>query len=155
MTTTSTQASTKASTFAGFKNFLMRGDVVAVAVGLVVALAFSNLVAAFTTNIINPLVNRAQGRHPIALGVQLGSPGNVPTFLNFGAFVSAIVYFVVFMGVVYFVIVVPFKAIQARRGVTVFGDPTPAKTCPYCLADDIPVAASKCRFCASELPSAP
>jgi large conductance mechanosensitive channel len=45
----------------GFKNFLMRGDVIVVAVGLVVALAFSNLVKAFTDNIINPLVAAAQG----------------------------------------------------------------------------------------------
>ena len=46
---------------AGFKNFLMRGDVIVVAVGLVVALAFSNLVKAFTDNIINPLIASAQG----------------------------------------------------------------------------------------------
>jgi large-conductance mechanosensitive channel len=45
----------------GFRNFLMRGDVVVVAVGLVVALAFSNLVKAFTDNIINPLIAAAQG----------------------------------------------------------------------------------------------
>ena len=43
----------------GFKNFLLRGDVVVIAVGLVIALAFSTLIAAFTTNIINPLVTRA------------------------------------------------------------------------------------------------
>jgi len=45
----------------GFKNFLMRGDVIVVAVGLVVALAFSNLVKAYTHNIINPLIASAQG----------------------------------------------------------------------------------------------
>jgi large conductance mechanosensitive channel len=56
------------------------------------------------------------------------------------------------MLVIYFVIVMPYKAIQKRRGVTVFGDPPPAKTCPYCLSDDLPVAASKCKYCGSEQP---
>lgn len=135
----------------GFKNFLMRGDVIVVAIGLIVALAFSMLIAAFTTNIINPLIARAQGKETIGLGVQLGSPGNHATFLNFGAFVSAIIYFVIFMAVVYFVIVLPYKAIQRRRGVTVFGDPKPTKTCPACLSEDLPVAATKCRYCTVEL----
>jgi large conductance mechanosensitive channel len=55
--------------FAGFRNFLMRGDVIVVAVGLVVALAFSNLVKAFTDDIINPLIAAAQG--------QVKGPGSV------------------------------------------------------------------------------
>jgi large conductance mechanosensitive channel len=139
----------------GFKNFLMRGDVIIVAVGLVVALAFSGLISAFTTDIINPLVNRAQGgKTTNGLGVQLGAAGNAKTFLDFGAFVSAIVYFVVFMAVVYFLIVVPYRHIQARRGQTVFGEPAPVKTCPYCLSTDLPAAASKCKYCGSAQPSA-
>lgn len=139
----------------GFRKFLMHGDVVVVAMGLVVALAFSQLVAALTTNIIEPLVTRAQGSHEVALGFQLGAAGNKATLLNFGALVSAIVYFVVLMAVVYFTIVVPYRAIQARRGRTVFGDPPPTKSCPYCLSDDLPVAAVKCRHCASALDVVP
>jgi large conductance mechanosensitive channel len=50
------------------------------------------------------------------------------------------------------VIVVPYRHVQKRRGVSVFGDPAPAKTCPYCLSDDLPVAATKCKYCVSELP---
>jgi large conductance mechanosensitive channel len=137
----------------GFKNFLLRGDVVVIAVGLVIALAFSMLVSAFTASIVSPLVARAQGGHSIGLGIQLGQPGNTATFLNFGALISAIIYFIVFMAVVYFVIVLPYKAVQARRGVTVFGDPAPAKTCPACLSDDLPVAASKCKYCGTEQPA--
>jgi large conductance mechanosensitive channel len=136
----------------GFKNFLMRGDVVVVAIGLIVALAFSTLIKAFTDFVINPIITRVQGKGSIGLGWQLGNPGNVATYLNMGAFISAIVYFVVFMAVVYFMIVVPYKHAQARRGVTVFGDPTPAKTCPACLSEDIPAAASKCRYCGSDQP---
>jgi len=69
----------------GFRNFLMRGDVVVVAVGLVVALAFSNLVKAFTDNIINPLIAAAQGgvKGP-GLGWQLVSGGGDGTFIQPG-----------------------------------------------------------------------
>lgn len=138
----------------GFRNFMSRGDIVVVAIGLVVALAFSGLIEAFTTSIIDPIVNRAQGDHPIALGVQLGAAGNTSTFVNFGTFVSAIVYFIIFMLVVYFAIVVPYRTTQARRGLSAFGDPAPVKSCPYCLSTDLPLAATKCRYCASELPPA-
>ena len=81
----------------GFKNFLMRGDIVTVAVGLAVALAFSALIAAFTSNIINPIVSRFEGNNSVGLGVQLGSPKNKATFLNFGGLISAIIYFIIFM----------------------------------------------------------
>lgn len=135
----------------GFKNFLMRGDVVVVAIGLMVALAFSGLIEAFTSDIINPLLARAQGTKSLGLGVQLGTAGNPKTFWDFGSFISAVIYFVIFMAVLYFVLVLPYKAIQARRGMTVFGDPKPTKTCPACLSDDIPIPATKCKYCASEL----
>lgn len=137
----------------GFKNFLMRGDVIVVAVGLIVALAFSTLIGAFTLNVIDPLIARAEGSNSIGLGWQLGAAGNKTTFLNIGAFISAIIYFVIFMVVVYFAIVVPYKTISARRGVTVFGDPPPVKTCPACLSGDIPAAATKCKYCATDLPA--
>lgn len=136
----------------GFRKFLMHGDVVVVAVGLVVALAFSGLVSAFTTDIITPLVDRAQGSHPIALGIQIGSNGSKSTFLNFGALIGSVVYFVVFLAAVYFFIVVPYRKIQARRGRTVFGDPPATKTCPYCLSDDLVPAATRCPHCTAEQP---
>jgi large conductance mechanosensitive channel len=145
----------------GFKSFMLRGDVVVISIGLIVATAFNTLIKAFTDSVITPLVARAEGKHSIGLGVQLGQyPPSAPTaakqatFLNFGNFISAIVYFLIFMTVVYFVLVVPYRAFQARRGVTVFGDPTPGKTCPECLSEDLPLAASRCRYCASEIPVA-
>jgi large conductance mechanosensitive channel len=136
----------------GFKNFLLQGNVVVIAVGLVVALAFSMLITAFTTNIVDPIITRIQGKHALGLGIQLGQPGNTATFLNFGALITAIIYFAIFIAVVYFLIVVPYKTVQARRGITVFGDPPPAKTCPACLSDDLPVGALKCKYCGTEQP---
>jgi large conductance mechanosensitive channel len=139
----------------GFRNFLMRGDVIVVAVGLVVALAFSGLIKAFTDFIINPLIAAAQGGSTIGLGAQLGAKGNKATFLDVGSFISAVIYFIIFMAVVYFVIVVPYKTIMKRQGKTVFGDPAPTATCPACLSNDLPLAATKCKYCASDLtPSA-
>ena len=137
----------------GFKNFLMRGDVIVVAVGLVVALAFSTLISSFTTDIINPIVARAEGKSAIGLGWQLGQAGNTKTFLNIGTFISAVIYFVIFMAVVYFLIVQPYKAVQARRGQVVFGDPPAVKTCPACLSSDLAAAASKCKYCGTDQPT--
>jgi large conductance mechanosensitive channel len=128
----------------GFKNFLMQGDLIVVAVGLVIALAFSTLIKAFTDNIITPLVNAAGGGGVNGLGVHVKGQ-----LLNFGAFVSAIIYFITFMAVIYFLIVVPYRGYSARRGKTVFGEPAPTKTCPECLSDDLPPAAKKCKHCGS------
>jgi len=136
----------------GFKNFIMRGDVIVVAIGLVIALAFSMLVVAFTTDVINPIVAAAGGKTGNGLGFYV-SDHNPKTFVDIGAFISAIIYFVVFMVVVYFVIVIPYKHIQARRGQVVFGDPAPVKTCPACLSTDLPVAASKCKYCGTDQPA--
>jgi large conductance mechanosensitive channel len=137
----------------GFKNFLLRGDIVVIAVGLIIATAFSTLIKAFTDDVITPLLNRAAGKHPTALGVQLGSKNSQSTFLYLGQFISAAVYFVVFMAVIYFAIILPYKAVSARRGVVVFGSPPPVKTCPACLSDDLPLGATKCRYCGTDLPA--
>jgi large conductance mechanosensitive channel len=134
----------------GFKNFLMRGDVIVVAVGLVIALAFSALITSFTTNIINPIIQSfTPGKQ--GLGVEIRS-GNPKTLVDFGSFISAIIYFAIFMAVIYFLIVVPYKMVQARRGQVVFGDPAPVKTCPACLSTDLPAAASKCKYCGTDQP---
>ena len=135
----------------GFKNFLLRGDVIVIAVGLIVALALSGLVKSFTSNIINPIISRIGGKGQIGWGVQLGSSGNSSTFLNVGAFISDVIYFVIFMAALYLILVLPYRHISARRGVVVFGDPPPVKTCPECLSDDIPEKAHKCKYCGSEL----
>ncbi|MGD0602279.1 MAG: MscL family protein [Streptosporangiaceae bacterium] len=135
----------------GFKNFLMRGDVIVVAVGLVVALAFSALVTAFTTDFIKPLIQSiVPGSHGLGHQIRANNPNTV---LDLGGFITAIITFVIFMAVVYFIIVVPYKHVQARRGQVVFGDPAPVKTCPACLSSDLPAAASKCKYCGTDQPA--
>lgn len=129
----------------------MQGDLIVIAVGLVVALAFSTLIKSFTDNIITPLVNAAAGGG--AAGQGLGWTLNGQK-IDLGAFISAIIYFIIFMAVIYYVIVVPYRVYMKRQGRTVFGAPAPARTCPDCRSDDIPVAAVKCRHCGSALPAA-
>lgn len=136
----------------GFKNFLMRGDVIVTAIGLIVALAFSTLVKAFTDNVVEPIIARAGGGNTFGLGWQLGHKGNSATYLNIGAFISALIYFILFIAVVYFAVVLPYKHMQRRRGIAVFEDAPPVKTCPACLSEDIPLAASKCRYCGTQQP---
>ena len=134
----------------GLKNFLMQGDLVIIAVGLVVALAFSTLIKAFTDSIITPLINAiARGGAGKGLGWTLNGQR-----INLGAFIGALVYFIIFIAVIYFLIVVPYRAYMARRGRSVFGDPPPTKTCPRCQSDDLPVDATKCKYCATDLPAA-
>jgi len=132
----------------GFKNFVLQGDIVIIAVGLVIALAFSTLIKAFTDNIITPLVNAIGSGGATGLGFHVNGQ-----LVNIGAFIAAVIYFVIFMLVIYFLIVVPYRASQRRRGVTVFGDPPPAQTCPACLSEGLPVAATKCRYCGTALSS--
>jgi large conductance mechanosensitive channel len=137
------------ATLRGFRNFLMQGDVIVIAIGLVIALAFSALIQAFTDSVITPLINAAGGGGDVGLGFRVKGQ-----LVDLGAFISAIVYFVIFVAVVYFAIVVPYRLYQARRGVTVFREPAPTKTCPECLSEDVPAAARKCRHCGSSLGAA-
>ncbi len=133
----------------GFKNFLMQGELIVIAVGLVVALAFSTLIKSFTDNIIKPLINSVAGGGPSGQGI--GWTLNAQR-IDLGAFISAIVYFVVFMAVIYYVIVVPYRVYMRRRGTSVFGPPSKAKECPSCLSGGLPLAATKCKFCSSDVP---
>jgi large conductance mechanosensitive channel len=136
----------------GFRNFLSRGDVIGLTVGMAVAMAFSNLVSAFTDDIINPMIAAAQGSvSGPGLGWQLVSGGGSGSFLNLGGFISAIIYFIIFMAVVYFLIVLPYKVAMARTGKTVFGDPAATKTCPACLSDDLNPAAMRCKHCGTDI----
>jgi large conductance mechanosensitive channel len=125
----------------GFKNFLMQGDLIIIAVGLVVALAFSTLIKAFTDSIITPLVNAAAGGGATGKGIGWTLNGQR---IDLGAFIGALIYFVVFVAVVYFVIVVPYRAYMRKRGKNVFGEKPPVQTCPYCQSADLPAGATKC-----------
>lgn len=133
----------------GFRNFLMQGNLVVIAVGLVIALAFSTLVTAFTTSIITPLINALAGSSPHNQGLGWTIHGQR---IALGSFIAAVIYFIIFMFVVYFVLVVPYRRYMSKRGISVFAaqaPPPPTKTCPECLSTDLPVAAKRCLHCTS------
>jgi large conductance mechanosensitive channel len=114
----------------------------------VVALAFSTLIKSFTDSIITPLVNAVEGGGSASKGLGWTLNGQR---IDLGSFIAAIVYFIIFMAVIYFVLVVPYRAYMNKRGIAVFGPPAQTKTCPECLSSDLPIAARKCSHCASAL----
>jgi large-conductance mechanosensitive channel len=112
---------------------------------------FARTASQAISNVITPLVNAAGDGG--AAGKGLGWTINGQR-INLGAVISAIIYFIIFMAVIYFLIVVPYRAYMQRRGAIVFGEPPPTRTCPECKSDDLPADATKCKYCASQLPAA-
>lgn len=98
--------------FTGFKNFLLRGNVVDLAVAVVVGAAFTAIVTAFTSNIINPLVAAIGGSNEYGWGFSItDSP---ETFVNVGAVITAIINFAIIAAVVYFVLILPVNTAKKR-----------------------------------------
>jgi large conductance mechanosensitive channel len=94
----------------GFKDFLLRGNVVELAVAVVIGSAFTALVAAFTTSFLEPLIGLVGGG-----GVQGGITTVNGQQFTWGAFINAVITFVLSAAVVYFVVVVPMKKLMERR----------------------------------------
>ncbi|WP_285506830.1 large-conductance mechanosensitive channel protein MscL [Actinokineospora sp. NBRC 105648] len=99
----------------GFKDFLMRGNVIDLAVAVIIGAAFTTIVTSFTDGLIKPLINSAGGTKA-AEGLGFRIIGTNPsTFMDFGTVINAAVNFVIVAAIVYFVIVLPVKHIQERR----------------------------------------
>ena len=97
----------------GFKDFLLRGNVIELAVAVVVGAAFTAIVTAFTTNIINPLVAAAGGDNEMGFGFRVIA-SNDATFIDIGAVISAGINFFIIAAVVYFVLILPVNLAKAR-----------------------------------------
>ncbi len=95
----------------GFKDFILRGNVIELSIAVVVGTAFTALVTAFTTNIINPIIAAAGGVETDGLGFHIW-PGNEKTFVNVGAVITAFVTFLITAAVVYFIFVAPMNRIN-------------------------------------------
>ncbi|MEJ5927574.1 large conductance mechanosensitive channel protein MscL [Corynebacterium sp. H128] len=101
----------------GFRDFILRGNVIDLAVAVVIGGAFTAIVTAFSNNLINPMIASIGGAEVNGLGFQLIN-GNDATFLDFGAVITAALNFIIIAAVVYFVLVAPMnkiKQIQAAR----------------------------------------
>lgn len=100
---------------AGFKEFIMRGNIVELAVAVVIGTAFAAVVDTVVSSLINPLLAAAGGADVgDGLGFRIRSD-NPATFLDFGAIVNALIVFLITAAVVYFIIVVPMNKIAERR----------------------------------------
>ena len=98
--------------FKGFKEFILRGNVIELAIAVVIGGAFTALVGAFTTNIINPVIAAAGGMKADGLGFKIWQD-NPATFVNIGAVLTAVVTFLITAAVVYFVFVSPMNKVNS------------------------------------------
>jgi len=98
----------------GFKDFILRGNVVDLAVAVVIGAAFATIVTAFTDNIIKPLINAITPASSPGLGVTLVA-GKESTYVDFAAVITAAINFVIVAAVIYFAVVLPVNVIQERR----------------------------------------
>jgi large conductance mechanosensitive channel len=96
-----------------FKNFLMRGNVVDLAVGIAIGVAFTTLVKTFGDNFVNPIVAAIGGNSSKGFGFTITD--NPKTLVDIGAILNAVVIFVITMAVIYFVVVVPMQKLQSLR----------------------------------------
>ncbi|MGK8485592.1 large conductance mechanosensitive channel protein MscL [Nocardia asiatica] len=107
----------------GFKEFVMRGNVIDLAVAVVMGTAFTAVVTAVTKGVVNPLLAVFGSTHELGLGVQLIS-SKPATFIAVGPIITAIVDFVMVAAVLYFVLMLPMKTIKNRFGTPKAAEPT-------------------------------
>ena len=131
----------------GFKAFLLRGNVVDLAVGVVIGVAFGAVVTAFVKDLITPLVAAIGGKPDFGT---LYFTVNNSKFL-YGDFFNALIAFVIVAAVIYYFVVVPFTALVARSHKEPPADPT-TKKCSECLSE-IPIGARRCAFCGEAQPA--
>jgi large conductance mechanosensitive channel len=136
------------NTLREFKAFILRGNVVDLAVAVVIGAAFGAVVAALVKDLITPLIAAIGGQPDFS---SLHFTINKSRFL-YGDVINAIVSFLIIAAVVFFLVVAPVNALLARRKTELPVDPT-TRECPFCLSS-IPVKATRCAFCTSEVPAA-
>jgi large conductance mechanosensitive channel len=128
-----------------FKAFILRGNVVDLAIGVAIGAAFATVITAFTTGVITPIL--------AIPGDTANFAGNTVTIAGaeflYGSVIDAIIKFVITAAVLFFFVVVPVNKLMARRKTEPDVQST-TKDCPQCLSS-IPVAARRCAFCTSEV----
>ena len=130
----------------GFKQFILRGNVIDMAVGVVIGAAFATVVSAFTKDLLTPIIGALVQQHDFS-SIKFTVNGSV--FL-IGDFINAAISFVLIAAAVYFFVVTPVNMLVARmRKSPAPADPT-TKKCPECLSE-IPIDARRCAHCAQPL----
>jgi large conductance mechanosensitive channel len=128
-----------------FKAFILRGNVLDLAVAVVLGVAFTAVITALVSDLITPLIAAIGGSHDFS-NLTFTINGSV---FRYGAFLNALISFIVIAAVLFFLVVMPANALvqRARREPT--PDPT-TKKCPECLSE-VPIDAHRCAFCTQPL----
>ena len=129
----------------GFREFLMRGNVVELAVALVIALAFAALLNSFVTDVLTPLLGLVGVPDFSGLSFTVGSAE-----VRYGLFLNALIAFLLVAAAIYFFVVKPMNALEERRQRGLDEAPT-TKTCTEC-ASEIPLVARRCPMCTQPQP---
>ena len=128
----------------GFKAFLLRGNLIELAVAVVIGIAFNAVVLALVSDIITPLIAAIGGQPNFgALSFKVNS-----SIFHYGLFIDALISFLVIAAVVYFLIVTPVNKLVTR---TARKQAATQRECPECLSQ-IPIAATRCMYCTSAVP---
>ncbi len=133
------------STLGGFRTFILRGNVVDLAVGIVIGAAFTSVVNAFVSDIITPLV--PVGKNGLSTWIVTLPTGS---HLLVGAFINAVISFLIVSFIVYFFVIRPVNGLMSlyKKGQP---EAVTTKECPYCISN-VPLAATRCPYCTSALP---
>ena len=130
----------------GFKQFILRGNVVDLAVGVVVGAAFTGIVNALVKDLVTPFIS-AIIRAPDFSGLHFTINGSK---FMLGELLNALISFLIISAVVYFFVVVPLNILISKSKKEAPADPE-SKKCPECLSE-IPMGATRCAFCTAKLP---
>jgi len=128
-----------------FREFLLRGNLLDLAVAVVIGAAFTGVVTSITTNIITPLIKAIFGGKNQFGTLHFSIHGSVITY---GAVLNALLNFVIVAAVIFFLVIKPVNALMARMGRTPSEDPV--RECPECLSK-VPDLATRCAYCTSTL----
>jgi len=124
----------------GFRDFILRGNVVELSVAVLIGAAFGAVVTSFTTDILTPLLGVFGTPNFSELTFQIGN-----ATVKYGSFLNALISFLLVGAAIYFVVITPLNAFEARRQRGVVETPT-SKTCTEC-ASEIPLTARRCPMC--------
>ncbi len=127
----------------GFRDFILRGNVVDLAVAVILGAAFNAIVASLVGDVLNPLIAATVGKPDFSSVILNIGSGHIKV----GNFFNAVISFLIVASVVYFAIVLPVNALLARIKKPEPPAPPATKTCPECLSE-IPLAAKRCAHCA-------
>ncbi len=137
------------STLGDFSKFILRGNVVDLAVGIVIGAAFTTVVNSFVSNIVTPLIP-AGNKQSLASWHYTLPWGGV---LQFGVFINAVISFLIVAAIIYFFVVKPVNALTERFKPKKAPEAPTTRECPFCLST-VPLRATRCAYCTAQLPPA-